>query len=145
MRAKSTGVVMLAAATLAWGTWAGAATPAERQAYRAALARAASDFQASHAPCRALKGNDRAVCNTEARAARVRAEEVAEAEYRNTPQARLDAAISSAKADYLVAKAKCGGQSGAERSACLRAARAVQGQAVSEAVTKKKAASRRQN
>jgi hypothetical protein len=112
-----------------------AATPAERKVYKEALAHAASDFQAARVPCRALTGNPKAVCYEEARAGRVRAESLAEAAYRNTPRARADAEIAIAKADYLLAKKKCGAAS--DRSACLRAAREVQGRAVTDALNKR--------
>ena len=137
MQSSTRYALLAGVAALAVGSWAGAATPAERQVYKDALARAASDYQAARAPCRALKGNARTVCNEEARAQRVRAESLAEATYRNSPRARADAEIAIAKAEYLVAKRKCGATSGAERTACLRAAREVQGAAVTEALRKK--------
>jgi hypothetical protein len=114
---------------------AAAATPAERKVYKDALVRAASDFQAARVPCRALAGNPKAVCYEEARAGRVRAESLAEATYRNSPRARADAEIAIAKADYAVAKKKCG--AAPDRSACLHAAREVQGKAVTEALNKR--------
>ena len=131
-RALLLGVVMLASASTA-----GAATPAERQAYRQALERAASDYQAARAPCRTLAGNAKSVCYEEARAARVRAESLAESTFRNSARARADAEIAIAKADYAVAKKKCGASTGGDRSTCLRAAREVQGRTVSEALRRK--------
>ena len=127
--------VMAAVLAVCAASPAAAATPAERKVYKDALARAVSDFQAARAPCRALAGTPKAVCYEEARAGRVRAESLAEAEYRNTPRARADAEIAIAKADYAVAKKKCG--AAPDRSACLRTAREVQGKAVTEALNKR--------
>jgi len=135
---KSRTIVLVASlALLAGSVAAGAATPAERQAYKAALARAASDYQAARAPCGKLAGTAKSVCYEEARAARVRDESLAAAKYRNSPRARADAEIAIAKADYAVAKKKCGASAGSERTSCLKSAREVQGSAVEDALKKK--------
>ena len=111
-----------------------AGTPMTRTAYRAALDRASSDYNRKRAGCRSLKGNERSVCVAEAKAESTKAESAAEAAFRNTPRARMDARVAAANADYSVAKARCNDRSGSERRACLKTAKDRQSQAVSAAM-----------
>ena len=109
-------------------------TPMTRTAYRAALDRAASDHNRKRAGCRSLKGNERTVCVAEAKAESTKAQAAAEAAFRNTPRARMDARVTSANADYAVAKARCNDRSGSERRACLKTAKDRQSQAIAAAM-----------
>src|SRR2546430_16986620 len=65
--------------------------------YSAAKERAAMDYQSARAQCGQLAGNARAVCFVEARAVQRKAMAEAEARYRNTDSARLEAMIASAE------------------------------------------------
>jgi len=109
-------------------------TPMTRTAYRAALDRASSDYNRKRAGCRSLKGNERTVCVAEAKAESTKAQAAAEAAFRNTPRARMDARVTSANADYAVAKARCNDRSGSERRACLKTAKDRQSQAITAAM-----------
>jgi len=109
-------------------------TPMTRTAYRAALDRASSDYNRKRAGCRSLKGSERTVCVAEAKAESTKAQAAAEAAFRNTPRARMDARVTSANADYAVAKARCNDRSGSERRACLKTAKDRQSQAITAAM-----------
>ena len=113
---------------------AGTGTPMTRTAYRAALDRASSAYNRKRAGCRSLKGNERTVCVAEAKAESTKAQSAAEAAFRNTPRARMDARVSAANADYAVAKARCNDRGGSERRACLKTAKDRQSQAISAAM-----------
>ena len=108
--------------------------PMTRTAYRAALDRASSDYNRKRAGCRSLKGNERTVCVAEAKAESTKAQSAAEAAFRNTPRARMDARVAAANADYSVAKARCNERSGSERRACLKTAKDRQSQAIAAAM-----------
>jgi hypothetical protein len=112
---------------------AAAAVPSQSE-HRAALRNAAATYNAARAHCRTLSGQDKRVCIAEAKAALNRANAQAEAAYRNTPRARLDAHVTEANADYAVARVKCSAQSGAARRACLDAAKAEQADAITKAM-----------
>jgi len=109
-------------------------TPMTRTAYRAALDRASSAYNRKRAGCRSLKGNERTVCVAEAKAESTKAQSAAEAAFRNTPRARMDARVAAANADYSVAKARCNERSGSERRACLKTAKDRQSQAIAAAM-----------
>jgi len=123
-----------AAAPAAGAAAGAAATPMTRTAYRAALDRATSDYNRKRAACGALKGNERTVCVAEAKAEATKAEAAAEAAYRNTPRARMDARVSAANADYALAKARCNDRSGSERRACQKAAKDRQAEMINAAM-----------
>jgi hypothetical protein len=111
------------------------ATAQERVEYRAALSRASDDYNAAMKKCRAASGDARTLCRAEAKRDLRRAEAEAQARYRDTPRARLDARVAEANADYAVAKVKCRtNKTGDERRACIKSARAVQQDAIAEAM-----------
>jgi hypothetical protein len=124
----------VAGAAMLFACASAAATPQERAAYRAALKKAAADYNAAVAICRTVSGDARTICIVEAKADLRRAEAEAQARYRDTPRARLDASIAEANADYAVARAKCGTKSGPDRRACIRTARALQQDAITAAM-----------
>ena len=110
-----------------------AAAPSESD-HRAALRNAAATYNTARAHCRTLSGQEKRVCIAEAKAALNRANAEAEATYRNTPRARIDAHVAEANADYAVARVKCSGQTGAERRACIKAAKMEQTEAITKAM-----------
>ena len=64
-----------------------AATPEAKALYNNAKAAAAADYKVARARCDSITGNPKDVCVAEAKAARVRAEADATAQYKNTLRA----------------------------------------------------------
>lgn len=92
-----------------------------------------SDARAAVARCREHDGQAKDVCKAEVRAEeRVRKADL-EAQYRGTVAAAAEARLARAKAQYEIARAKCGDQRAEERNSCLRSARADKAKAFSEA------------
>ena len=132
-------IVGLAGCTLAFG----AAMSASE--YAAAKDRAMAEYKAAKAQCNNLSGNARDVCTAEAAAAEKKAKAEAEAQYKNTDQAHRDARISSAEADYDVAKAKCGARTGNDKDVCIKQAKAAEAKAKADAKATQKIAEARQD
>jgi osmotically-inducible protein OsmY len=101
--------------------------------YRAVTQKAAADYKAASAKCGSMSATDKDVCMAEARLARTRAESDALSEYNNTPKGREKARSSLADAEYDLAKAKCGGKSGAEKDDCMNNAKSVHTAALADA------------
>jgi hypothetical protein len=101
--------LLFGAAALGFSGAAAAANSdnAAKQTYKAAKDKADGDYKAAKEKCGALKGNEKDVCNAEAKAARDKAKAQAEAEYKGTPKAEADARKKEADADYDVAMAIC--------------------------------------
>ena len=123
-----------AALTMAVAFAASAATPQQRGEYRAALKAAAAGYNGAIRACPAKRGSERSICVAEAKAARKHDELDAKAKFVDTPQARVDARVGEAKADYALARAKCGAKGDAERRDCIGAARAVEQEAIAQAM-----------
>ena len=132
--------VVTGAIALAIGAGAYGATPQARADYKATMKQATADYNAARAHCRTLSGHPRSVCIAEAKATLKKAEANAEAVYRDSARARLDAELNGARADYSVDKAKCGDRSGAARKSCIAEARARQSETITRAVKTNKAA-----
>jgi hypothetical protein len=80
--------------------------------------------------CRALDGQAREMCKAEARAAeRVKKADLT-ARYLGTVAAAEEAKLARVRAEYDLARVKCGIESGAQRGECLTAARAVKVRAI---------------
>lgn len=124
--------IAMAGALLVYGGMAAAAQ--SESELRASLRSATATYNGARVHCRTLSGQEKRVCIAEAKAALSRANAQAEATYRNTARARLDAHVAEANADYAVARAKCGAQSGAARRACIKAAKAEQTEAITKAM-----------
>ena len=71
------------------------------------------------------EGNAKDVCVLEAKAARTKTEEEAEAAYKDTPKAREHAAHEIAEADYKVAKERCDDKTGNDKDVCVKEAKAA--------------------
>ena len=105
-----------------------------KAAYYAAADKAAADYRDAHAACEALgEGNAQIVCIEEAKLAQTRTKGTAEAQYRNTAQARQKAATDIANAEYAVAKARCESTEDNDKSACVRYANALRSAAIATA------------
>ena len=120
---KLIGCSMVASLCFATATVSAATT---RNDYNAAKERAAVDFKAADARCASLSGNPKDICQAEAKLARKKAEVTAEADYKNTPGARQEAAEEIAEAEYSLAKERCDAKTGNEKDVCVKEAKAAQ-------------------
>lgn len=83
--------------------------------------------------CRGLQDRAGDICKAEARAdERIRKADL-EAQYRGTVGAAAEAHLARAKAQYEIAKAKCGDQHGEGKFSCLRSARTGKAKALADA------------
>jgi hypothetical protein len=102
---------------------------ADRKVKNAEEDRIEADYKAAKAKCEPMKGNQKDVCEKEAKAH----EKVAKAELdaKKDPSARNQRKVAEAKADgeYDVAKEKCDDLKGNEKSACEKQAKAKHEQA----------------
>jgi hyperosmotically inducible protein len=101
--------------------------------YRAVTQKAAADYKTATAKCGAMNGNDKDVCMAEAKVSRTRTEADALSQYNNTAKGREKARSSMADAEYDLAKAKCGGKSGADKDDCMNNAKSVHTAALADA------------
>lgn len=126
-------MMSLLAGTIAFATVnvAGAATSADE--YKAAVKQAQADYKAASENCKTMKGNAKDVCVAEAKATEKKAKANAEAEHKNDAKSRQNAAVVAADADYDVAKAKCGSQTGNNKDVCIKEAKAAQTRAKADA------------
>jgi hypothetical protein len=130
-------MMVAAALVLVATTTTQAATPEQQAQYRATLKRIAADQKKARAICRSLAGHARSVCRAEADADAKKAIAAAEADVRGTARARRNAKTAEADANYAVARVKCAEKTGAERGACLKAAKALQADAIADAMKMK--------
>ncbi|WP_229414469.1 hypothetical protein [Zemynaea arenosa] len=122
-----------------------AATPESKALYDQTRAAAAAQYKADHAQCRTLAGNARDVCEAEAKARQVRAEEDAGAQYKNTLDAYTKARMRIASANYDLDRAKCGALGGNDKDVCLAQAKATRVAAEADAKADEKAFEARQD
>ncbi len=119
-------VILLLGAAMLWGAGhARAATPASKLAYQQARDMAAATYKNARAQCDAVTGNPKDVCVAEAKAARVRSEEEARAQYEDTLKAYTKARLRIADANYDRDKARCAGLAGNEKDVCTAQAKAT--------------------
>ena len=104
---------------------AGAADKGDKGTYDQAKSSAKAAYDTDKKACDSLSGNAKDICVAEAKAKRVRADETAEASYKNTPKAREHAAHEIAEADYNVAKERCDDKAGNEKDICVKEAKAA--------------------
>ena len=125
-------VAICAGAVVFAGT-AGAADKGDKANYDQAKASAKAAYDTDKKSCDSLSGNAKDICVAEAKAKRVRADETAEAAYKNTPKAREHAAHEIAEADYEVAKERCDDKAGNEKDICVKEAKAAMTRAQADA------------
>ena len=123
--AAATGVLLVCSAS-------GFATTT-RGDYDAVKTRADTDYKTASDTCKSLSGNPKDVCVAEAKAARVKATAMAEADYKNTPKARASAKNDIASADYDLAKQRCDAKTGNDKDVCVKEAKAAQVKAKADA------------
>jgi hypothetical protein len=118
-------VILLLGAALLWAAaHVHAATPEAKLAYQQARDAAAATYKAARARCDAITGNPKDVCVLEAKAARVRADEEAQARYEDTLKAYTRARMRIASANYDLDKARCAGLTGNDKDVCKEEAKA---------------------
>lgn len=135
---KPARIAALFAALLLCMGGAAAATPEAKALFDKARAEAAAGFKAARERCGRLAGNPREVCIAEAKAARVRADADATAQYRNTLRAYTKARIDIANADFALDRTRCAALDGNERDVCVERAKAVRTAALADARADKK-------
>ncbi len=84
---------------------------------------ASANYDLDKVKCNALTGNDKDVCVSQAKAARVAAESDAKAD-KKAIEARTDARDDKRDAEYKVAMQKCDAFAGAAKDGCVSAAKA---------------------
>ena len=95
--------------------------PADRN--RIAVAKADGEYAVAKEMCDDKAGNDKSVCNTEAKSAHTKA--IADAKMsKKVAEARKDAAEDKRDANYKVAAEKCDALAGDAKAACVSAAKA---------------------
>lgn len=135
---KTFATILITAATMGFATVAAAATAEAKETYKAAKESAAADYKVAREKCNSLTSTPKDVCAEEAKAARTRTKAEAEAQYKDTPRARASARTAIADAEYDVAKAKCGSQTGNDKDVCIKEAKAVNVAAKADAKADKK-------
>ncbi len=135
--------LLIGATGLAYINVSAAADP--KATYKEAKDRADNEYKTAREKCKTLTGNPKDVCEEEAKAARTRMKEEAEANYKNTPRARTNARTAIANAEYDVAKAKCDAKSGNDKDVCIQEAKAASVAAKADAKADKAVASERAN
>ena len=122
----------------------GANAAGDKAAYESAKAAAQSSYEAAFRNCDATKGNAHDICVAEAKAARVKAEQQAEAAYQGTPKARAKAAEEIAEANYRVARERCDDRTGNDKDVCIKVVKAELTKAKADAKARRKTSEARQ-
>lgn len=125
-------ISLLAGAGIAFASAAGAA-PITKEAYSAQKDRIAAAYKAEKNACSTLSGNAKDVCVEESQAKEKIAKADNEAAFKNTEDARYDARVARAEANYAVAKEKCDDLSGNPKDVCVKEARAAEVKAKADA------------
>lgn len=110
-----------------------------KSAYVQAKDQAAAAYKTARAQCTQLAGNPKDVCVAEAKMHRIRAEQEAEAYYRNTLKAYTQARLRIADAVYARDKTKCAALTGNEKDVCMSQAKATRIATRADASADKKA------
>ena len=92
-----------------------------------------SETRVSLGRCRDVDGLARDICKAEVRAGERIEKADLDARYHGTVAAAADARLARAKAQYDVAKAKCGNYSSEQKVDCLQSARAEKARALADA------------
>lgn len=100
--------------------------------YLTAKKNATEAYKAALKKCDALAGNPKNVCIDEASAVEKRSKVDAEAEYKNTIDARMNERIAGVNADYAMARERCSVIVDSGKEACLKEAKTMQDKALSE-------------
>jgi hypothetical protein len=112
-----------------------AASALTKDEYKAEKNRIEAEHKTTKEKCKDLQGNEKDVCQAEAKAAEKKAKAKLEANYKNTPSAQKNLLEETAEADYSVAKARCDGLKGNEKDVCVKDAKAAEKKAKADAKT----------
>lgn len=104
---------------------AGASLAGDKTAYNLARDTAATTYKHARAACDTITGNPKDVCVAQAKAARVRTEEEANAYYLNTLKAFTQSRMRIASANFERDKTRCKAFNGNEKDVCLSQAKAT--------------------
>lgn len=96
-----------------------------KAAYNLARDTAAANYKNARAACDAITGNPKDVCIAEAKAARVRTEEEANAYYVNTLKAFTQSRMRIAASNFDRDKARCNALTGNDKDVCISQAKAT--------------------
>jgi hypothetical protein len=140
---RSLSIAAITIFMLALGHIAAADTPDAKTTYKAATEQATADYKVAREKCNSFSGTDKDICIAEADAAKTRSNATAEAQYKNTPQAMLNARKAIANADYKVAEAKCNKEAGNDKDVCIKRAKADNVAAFADAKSDKSIATSR--
>lgn len=116
----------------------GAQAAGDKSAYNQTKASAKSTYDADKKMCDAMAGNAKDICVAESKAKRTRADETAEAQWKNTPKARERAQHEIAEADYKVAKERCDDKGGNDKDVCVKEAKASMTKVMADAKASQK-------
>jgi hypothetical protein len=123
---RSPHFLLLLGAALLWaGHCRAQAVPDAKNAWRQAREAAAENFKHARAQCNSITGNPRDLCIAEAKAARVRAEEEADAAHENTLKAYTRARMRIASANFERDKTRCAALTGNDKDVCMEQAKAT--------------------
>jgi len=136
-------VVALCAGALVFAS--GAQAAGDKTAYNQTKASAKSTYDGDKKMCDAMAGNAKDICVAEAKAKRTRADENAEAQWKNTPKARERAQHEIAEADYQVAKERCDDKGGNDKDVCVKEAKAAMVKVQADAKASKKGSEARKD
>jgi hypothetical protein len=125
--------ILMAAATMGFSATSSAAINEAKTTYNAARDAAAAQYKEARARCDSLSRNPKNVCVEEAKLMQTRARAEAQARYRDTPKARINARKAIADAEFALAKTRCGNLVDNARNVCVREARATQIAAIADA------------
>jgi hypothetical protein len=92
--------------------------------YKTGMDSIAAQYESDKTGCESLSGNANGVCMAKAKAKEKIAIADLEARNKNTGEARYQALVTRAEAEYSVAKEKCGDKVGNDIEVCLKKAKA---------------------
>jgi len=141
--------VSRAVAAAALGLTLGLAGPAwsaaDPASYKQAKHTADETYKSAKKACDSMSGNAKDICVAEATAARDKSKAQAEASYKGTPKAHLDARVTAAKADYKVAVERCDDKSGNDKDVCVKEAKAARDKVIADAKASRETTEARQD
>ncbi len=94
--------------------------------YKASMASISAEYKSDKTNCQSLSGNANDICMAEATGKEKVAKADLEARNKNTNEARYEALVTKAEADYSIAKQKCNDQAGDVKDVCLKEAKAAE-------------------
>ena len=134
---KFTITAMTIAVGLAFSTSATAQTMSKND-YKTGMNSIEAEYRSDKAGCESLSGNAGDVCMAEAKGKEDVAKANLDARNKNSNQARYQALVTKAEADYSVAKEKCDDQAGNAKDVCLKEAKAAETAAKADAKSQMK-------